>query len=543
MGLPVSVADVNLIAPDATLHVSRDSVTPSYSCCTGLFTPPANPTDVVALLPAGSQMPQIQLRRVTVSGVSTSGGQLQVRLIFGANGGTNGIATHTSYPRDKYDGAASAGVWRFTSNRTSGSAPVFASDNRTIIDEADLVLGVAGSTQGAPAVFNFPSGAKTPTIKQAYDWITVGFGGQTLPAGTQIRVTLEWNETPAVRVGFLGDSTTSNATPDLLNNSTNSGGIGKTGATNIAATVDNLGSNGFRIFDFINGTNGVTVPMSQVASYLYDVLPICYGINDCRKGDLGADIASCTNRLTAMIDTAVQGLLYGTTNGGNYTSPKATKYTISAASWASNTVTLTTSTPHGYALAESIRLEVAGMTPAAYNGVFSCTFPAANQIRYTLASDPGAATVMGVVAFTTQWSFTSSGNPDVKIILWSPNCICTDDLGDTPGYGGLSASGAANPTAMTGIWTGLTMAQAAQALTDILYNAYQPFVGDSRVFAVLNKQDVLGRTAKPIAQMTVRGYPFMVNQIHPGTWGRKITLRQIMPVLRSAIQAVRAIKF
>lgn len=538
-GLPIYFGDATALSPDGSQRVSADSPAPTYSASTGLFTPPATPTDILALLPAGSNFPVLAVKKIVVSGTSTAGGQsLFVRAIFSGNGGDNGHSVVTNNPRDKYDGSSQAQVWRFTSNRTTGSAPVGGSDTRPVIDEADLILGIAGASAGTPVVFDFTTGDKAPTVRQAYDYIVVGLNGQTMPSGTQLRVTIVWTEQQAIRFGALGDSTTSNATPDLLNAGANFGGVGRTGATNAVVTVDNLGSNGFRLYDFLNNANGVTYSLSQYLSWNYDANWLCYGINDARKGDLGANTASCINRLTAMLDTAIQAMLYGTTSGTFYTSPKATRYAITAASWAANTATLTT-TPHGYSTTETVRLEVAEMTSTGYNGSYSCTFPGATSIQYTLGSNPGAATVFGTVAFTTQWPATASGNPDTKIILWSPNPICADDAGDGT-YGGLSAS--AN-TVLSGLWTGMTLAQAAQELTNILYAAYQPFASDSRILALLNKQDVLGRTALPIAQMTCSGTVYMVNQLHPGVWGRKITLRQIMPVIQRAIKATRAMRY
>lgn len=535
MSLPVSISDLHSVAPDQTIRTRSDGVARSFSVCTGLFTPVANPTDVLCILPVSFPLDTLKLRRVAVSGVSQSGGSVPVRVVFGANGGFAGVNQLTLMPRNRYDGGSCYAVWRMTANRSN--VGVGAADTRTIIDEADLVFGTEGSSAGSPAVFEFGRGAKSPTIPHQYDVISVSFSGATLPTGAKVRITLEWEEMSVVNVSFVGDSTTSNATPDLLNGSTNAGGMGRTGALNELAKIDNHGSNGYRIFDFLNGTNGVTVPLSQLLNWTPDVYVLCYGINDARQGSLGADIDSCTNRLTAMIDTAVNAVLNGTLNGGAYTSPKATKYTVQSAAWASNTVTLQTSTPHGYATTETLKLAVTGMVPNAFNGVYTCTFPTATGIQYTLGSNPGAATAMGTVAFTTIWSTTAPGNLDAKVILWSPNSICADDLGDTPGYGSLSLSGQSSPTAMTGLWSGMTVAQAAQALTNMLYAAYQSFSADSRIYALLHKQDVLGRQSLPIAQM-----PWMVNQLHPGPRGRILTRRQVLPVLKRAIQDVRAIK-
>lgn len=536
MGLPITFSEVVNQAGDGTLRVSSESSGPTFSASTGLFTPVATPTDIAALVPQYGPK-QTRLRRVVISGVCNSGGQLFVRLLASANGGNNGSTTITSYQHDKYNGTAICALYKFTANRTTGSAPVGGADTRATIAEADLTLGIAGSSTGTPAVFEFPDGS-APMIKHQYDWLVVGLNGQALPTGTQVRVTMTWSEHAVVVFGATGDSTTSNATPDLLMSGANSGGIGSSGAFNSAVTVDNFGSNGYTLSNFINNTAGVTFPLSTVLVRGVDAMWVCWGINDARTGAMGSTAAACTNRLTAMLDTVIRATLYGATSGATYTSPFATSYSVASASWSGGAATLVTTLPHGYAVGESIKLQIAGMMPSGYNGTYTCTFPTTTSITYTVA-DPGAATVMGTATYTTVWPSTMTGLPDCKIILWSPNPITADDTGDGT-YGYLSAS--AN-TVLSGLWTGMTLAQAAQALTDILYNAYQPFVGDARVFALLNKQDVLSRFALPLAQMTVSGTATMVNQLHPGVWGRRLTLRQIMPTIRSAVNAVRAIKF
>jgi hypothetical protein len=62
-------------------------------------------------------------------------------------------------------------------------------------------------------------------------------------------------------------------------------------------------------------------------------------------------------------------------------------------------VTATTLNPHGFNLAETIELTIAGATPTAYNGLFPCLITGPNEFTYTLAADPGQATVFGSVSY------------------------------------------------------------------------------------------------------------------------------------------------
>ena len=63
--------------------------------------------------------------------------------------------------------------------------------------------------------------------------------------------------------------------------------------------------------------------------------------------------------------------------------------------WSTGTVTVTTTAPHGYTNADIVQFTIAGVTPTAYNGTFTCTITGANTFTYTLVSDPGLETVPG----------------------------------------------------------------------------------------------------------------------------------------------------
>lgn len=121
---------------------------------------------------------------------------------------------------------------------------------------------------------------------------------------------------------------------------------------------------------------------------------------------------------------------------------------------------------------------------------------------------------------TYTWTGTCIGNPDAKIILWGPNPLASDDPGAT---GWVSLSGR---------WAGMTTAQAAQAITDDLREAYAAFANDPRVFRLVQKQDVLGITCKTVA---VGG--FMTDILHPNARGQTALARQIYPHILDAVHA------
>lgn len=158
------------------------------------------------------------------------------------------------------------------------------------------------------------------------------------------------------------------------------------------------------------------------------------------------------------------------------------------------------------------------------------------------ASDKGAQT-----RFT--WTADTTGNPNAKIILWGCNPLTTDGNGS-------------NYVTLTGRFaSGYTVAQAAQVITDDLYNAYQAFANDPRIFALVQKQDVLGRRSVAVADSgawaynrsveranssgatTASGFvranlPTMTDILHPNEWGQAILARQIAPVVKRAVDAV-----
>ena len=69
--------------------------------------------------------------------------------------------------------------------------------------------------------------------------------------------------------------------------------------------------------------------------------------------------------------------------------------TISAMSWGGSVVTVTTTTPHGFTISDTLYLTVTGVTPTAYNGTYLCTVTGASAFTYALTSNPGAVSTQG----------------------------------------------------------------------------------------------------------------------------------------------------
>lgn len=70
---------------------------------------------------------------------------------------------------------------------------------------------------------------------------------------------------------------------------------------------------------------------------------------------------------------------------------------VSAISWANSSVTVTTLDPHGLPVGRVSKVTIEDCTPDEYNGTFQVLVINRQQFTYKLATDPGAATVLGAV--------------------------------------------------------------------------------------------------------------------------------------------------
>lgn len=157
------------------------------------------------------------------------------------------------------------------------------------------------------------------------------------------------------------------------------------------------------------------------------------------------------------------------------------------------------------------RAELISMIDAAIHATLNGTVAGA-----TYASPLGAGT-----SFT--WPTTVPANPDCRILLWSPNSLTSD-------------GNAGNFVTLTGRFAGLTVAQAAQVITDDLRAAYDAFASDPRVWRVVHKQDVFGRMPVSIAASGL-----MTDILHPNARGQVLSARQLVPHLHDALGEVRAL--
>jgi hypothetical protein len=94
-------------------------------------------------------------------------------------------------------------------------------------------------------------------------------------------------------------------------------------------------------------------------------------------------------------------MTFGSVNGAGFDHGRPSgSHTVTGASWAGGTATLTIATGHGFTTGETV--QVSGVNPAGYNGTYVLTGTAATTISYAVAVNPGAYVSGGLVNLNGQ---------------------------------------------------------------------------------------------------------------------------------------------
>jgi len=102
----------------------------------------------------------------------------------------------------------------------------------------------------------------------------------------------------------------------------------------------------------------------------------------------------------------------------------ATPLAITSLAWSTGTVTVTTTSPHGWTNGDVVPIVIAGAVPTGYNGSFLGTVTGASTVTYPLAVDPGSETTPGTItlgavsellAMGTTY-FAGNGVPSVYVL-------------------------------------------------------------------------------------------------------------------------------
>lgn len=148
-------------------------------------TPAATPTDLVTLKGAVGKI--IKLRRVVISGIATTAGQMTVSLIKRTAANTGGTTTVPTSSQGDQDGNAGAVLAQYSANpsglgagKTIRSRRVFLNLATAQLDRVEFLFG--------------KDGGKSPVLRGVNEFFAINLGGGAVPAGGKIDWELEWTE-------------------------------------------------------------------------------------------------------------------------------------------------------------------------------------------------------------------------------------------------------------------------------------------------------------------------------------------------------------
>ena len=156
------------------------------------------PTDIATI--TGSATKVVKVRKVHISGVATSGAQIDVFLIKRSTANTGGTAvTVTNVPYDSLNAAATATV-RYYGAAAAPTNPTVGTAVGTI-SQSMLFLSPLTSSNNNPVVggnsvdIEFKDGDKQPlTLRGVNEVLAINLNGITVPAGTNLEIDWEWTE-------------------------------------------------------------------------------------------------------------------------------------------------------------------------------------------------------------------------------------------------------------------------------------------------------------------------------------------------------------
>jgi hypothetical protein len=164
---------------------SQEPTKATYGIASVGNTPAATPTDVATLY--GSATKTVKVKRVTVSGVATTAGTMQVLLTKRTAANTAGTSTTSTIGQfDSTDTAATAVAKIYTANPTSLGAGVALSAQL-------LNFGVAGAA--GTVVFDFANrNDKAIILNGIAEGLAINLNGGAVPSGGTFGYTIEFEE-------------------------------------------------------------------------------------------------------------------------------------------------------------------------------------------------------------------------------------------------------------------------------------------------------------------------------------------------------------
>ncbi len=164
--------------------ILMDAQKNTYGVVGVAITPAATPTDVVIL--KGSASVIVKVKKVTVSGIASSAGSMDVSIVRRTTADTGGTFTNpTIHAYDSLNDATTASVQQYSANPTLGTG--YAIKNQT------LNFGVAGAA--GTVIFDFMRQNDQPLIlRGTAQSMAINLNGQTVPTTGKISYDVEWEE-------------------------------------------------------------------------------------------------------------------------------------------------------------------------------------------------------------------------------------------------------------------------------------------------------------------------------------------------------------
>lgn len=172
-----------------SLAVSNNGTRATFRYVAQDIAPVATATDVLTLTGAANKV--IRITKVSVVGKATAASVYDFYLVKRTTSNTGGTKTNpTATKADSLDASQSATLALYTANPSAlGTGTVF---------EANKIYLAAGTTPNAttlPRDFTFGNrNDKAPVLRGVSESISFNFNGQTVPAGTELYLSLEWTE-------------------------------------------------------------------------------------------------------------------------------------------------------------------------------------------------------------------------------------------------------------------------------------------------------------------------------------------------------------
>lgn len=152
------------------------------------ITPVATATDVVVL--SGSASKVIRVTKVSVVGTATAASIYDHYIVKRTTANTGGTSTtKTAAQSDSNDATQTATLSLYTANPTTGTG-VTVEGNKTYLS--------ASATPGAaalPYVYTFGTrNDKAIVLRGTTESLAINFGGQAVPSGANLYLSIEWTE-------------------------------------------------------------------------------------------------------------------------------------------------------------------------------------------------------------------------------------------------------------------------------------------------------------------------------------------------------------